>query len=241
MDWNNKSWSYEDEIYKPKRKTHNKGSHFFHHNSGSLYSHKMKREIGYESFWGEYLFYYYLELDPYTVRYYPQPVEIEIPRFQKSWLHIPDVLIFRNGCNPILCQIKGGDAIVNQKEEIRLACESYALDREWSYLIIQPKMLPEVLKSNVLTLSGFLRTRGYYTSLEAEAIQKLRCLGEAKIIDLARSFIPKTDYRLILPLIFHLIARGRIKTNIYSEINEKSTVALGSMHQELAGLFNLEE
>lgn len=55
-------------------KVNNKGSRNSPHIIGSIPSRKMERHIPYESLWGECLFYYLLELDPITVRYYPQPI-----------------------------------------------------------------------------------------------------------------------------------------------------------------------
>lgn len=76
MEWRwsaKRDWSKEDILYCRKRKVSNKGSRIHEHLIGSLYSYKMNRGVQYESFWGECLFYYLLELDPQTIRYYEQP------------------------------------------------------------------------------------------------------------------------------------------------------------------------
>lgn len=48
-NWLNKTWEKEDIEFAPKRKVNNKQSRYIHHNSGYLYSLKMKRHVGYES------------------------------------------------------------------------------------------------------------------------------------------------------------------------------------------------
>jgi hypothetical protein len=69
MNWLNKDWAIEDEKYAAKRQINNKQSKYIKHISGYIHSPKMKRKVGYESLWGECLFYYLLELDTQTVRY----------------------------------------------------------------------------------------------------------------------------------------------------------------------------
>jgi hypothetical protein len=104
----------------------------------------MKRKVGYESLWGECLFYYLLELDTQTVRYYDQPVEIPIKIFDEKlkqmeeWIHIPDVLVFRNNSIPELYQIKGSDNNT-QSPHITRACSSHAKKNNWKYSIVIPR------------------------------------------------------------------------------------------------------
>ncbi|KJD44174.1 hypothetical protein [Paenibacillus terrae] len=102
MNWVGKrSWLHEDELYSPKRKVSNKGSRKYTHIIGSFPSIKMNRHIGYESLWGECLFYYFLELDPMTIRYYPQPIDIQLQLINKDVVkvkkeHVPEDINFYN-------------------------------------------------------------------------------------------------------------------------------------------------
>jgi hypothetical protein len=157
LDWLKKSWINEDQEFAPKRKVNNKKSKFMPNNSGYLYSQKMKRHIGYESLWGECLFYYFLELDPLTVRYYEQAVEVPIMFFDennklKSWKHVPDVLAFRQGFQPHLFQIKSEGYQANQKDAvIEKYCKIYTGKRNWHYSLIKPKeAIPKEIISNVV-------------------------------------------------------------------------------------------
>ncbi|MCY9697188.1 hypothetical protein [Paenibacillus alginolyticus] len=81
MNWSVKAdWSKEDKLYSRKRDVSNKDSREFEHLIGKIYSHKMKRGVQYESFWGECLFYYLLEYDPQTIHYYEQSVIVPIKK-----------------------------------------------------------------------------------------------------------------------------------------------------------------
>jgi hypothetical protein len=243
MDWSNKSWEVEDKLFSPKRKVNNKKSHFIPHLSGYLFSYKMNRDVGYESFWGECLFYYYLELDPKTIRYYEQPVEVPIVNLTKDnelsvWAHVPDVLVFRQGNKPLLYQIKGSNTEIEQDPRIESKCREYATERKWVYEIIYPKKLPDVIKSNILLLNRFLKPRSYYPKWEEELMQKVAYLSEITVLDLAKSFSGKVDYRMILPLVYHLIAKGQLRTNINFDIDEKSLVQIGNIVNGLENLFD---
>lgn len=246
MDWSEKNWDLEDEIYSPKRKVSNKKSHFIKHLSGYMPSYKMNRnQIGYESFWGECLFYYFLELDPKTIRYYEQPVEVPVVSIDdnnemKVWFHVPDVLVFRQGYKPLLIQIKGSDKKQEPIKNVEQACEEFAKQKNWDYITIYPKIMPDVIKSNILTLSNFIRPRSYYVKWEREILQKFLYRKEVAITDLAREFTSKVDYRYVLPLIYHLIAKGKLKVNINKRIDENSIVQLGNISEDLK-VFILEE
>jgi hypothetical protein len=246
VDWSKENWEQADQLFYPKRKINNRRSHFHPHITGYLYSHKMKREVGYESLWGECLFYFLLELDTQILRYYEQPVEVPIPKFNKDltpgyWVHIPDVLVFRQGSKPMLFQIKGGNFISDEDENVKKACEQYAEKRGWIYSLVRPKAMPEIIKSNLLFLNIYMRPRPRYSLWSEELLLRLKYAKETTIIDLAKSFSAKVDFREILPLIYHLIAKGEVRTDINLEINEKSIIHLGRMPLEINNLFQIEE
>lgn len=101
MHWIGKSWDKEDVEFAPKRKVDNKDSKARHHVIGAFHSHKMHMVAEYEAR-TEWAFYSLLELERSTVRYYVQPVRIPVPfrddnGVLKSWVHVPDVLVFREG------------------------------------------------------------------------------------------------------------------------------------------------
>ncbi|GGM39215.1 hypothetical protein GCM10011351_26710 [Paraliobacillus quinghaiensis] len=247
MDWSKKTWGTEDSEFAPKREISNKGSKYFHHLSGYFYSPKMKRQVGYESLWGECLFYYYLELDRLTIRYYEQPVEVPIvvsgsKQVVDSWLHVPDVLVFRQKSKPHLFQIKGSDEEIEapKMNTINKFCKAYALSRGWEYSLVYPKLIPEVVKSNVLFLWNYIKERRNFSLWIPEITQKLHYLDKVSVIYLARSFSGRTDFRIILPIIYHLIATGHFYTDFLVPINEKSVISLGDFSGQLLEFFELE-
>jgi hypothetical protein len=180
MNLEGKTWGCEDQEFAPKRKTNNKKSKIFHHNIGSFYSPKMKREVEYESLWGECLFYYFLEMDQRTIRYYVQPVEVPIRHLDKdyivrTWNHIPDVLVFRQGYRPHMFQIKGtSDIKYSEFYYINEQCKKFAERRGWDYSVIFPKTVPEVAKSNVLFLWNYIKPRKNFEIWIPEIIHKLK-------------------------------------------------------------------
>src|SRR5690348_10535679 len=138
MDWSHKNWSEEDLLYEQKRNVQNKISWRMPHIIGSFYSYKLNRVIEYESL-GELLFYFLLELDRQTIRYYVQPVKIGIKQINdsgeiKNWTHIPDVLVFRNGSKPLLFQIKDSpDEVPQNAYIINNKCRSFSQENDWYY------------------------------------------------------------------------------------------------------------
>lgn len=45
MAWRSWTWSLEDELYLPKRKVSNRGSHYHHHIIGSFFSQKTNEPL----------------------------------------------------------------------------------------------------------------------------------------------------------------------------------------------------
>lgn len=246
-EWSKKkSWSKEDLIYARKRDVTNKGSREHEHLIGAIYSCKMKRGVQYESLWGECLFYYLLELDPLAVRYYEQPVRVPMQNLTKDFVmknneHVPDVLLFRDGSRPHLFQIKGGNDFIQQNPIIYKACMRYALEKGWDYSVVHPKiMIPTTIKNNIGFLINYLEPRYYFDNWLPELLYRMEHLKRTDIYRLAKTFEPKIDHRHILPIIYHLVSTGLLKTNISKKIDHKSEVSFGSIFQEMSQLFEWE-
>ncbi|MBM6616190.1 hypothetical protein [Bacillus suaedaesalsae] len=244
----NKNWSSEDVLYIAKREVNNKQSKYIKHISGYLHSHKMNRRVGYESLWGECLFYYIIELDTGTIRYYEQPIEVPVKAFNDEtkqldeWYHIPDVLVFREGEKPHLYQIKGTEKKAWQLPHIHTACHNYASKNNREYSLIAPKSeLPEVIKSNMLFLWNFIKIRKNYEPWIKEIEDKVLNISEITVLDLAKSFSAKVDYRLILPIIWHLVSVGRLNTDINKPLDQHSLVVIGNISFQIERYISLEE
>lgn len=233
MYWNGKSWEKEDVEFAPKRKVDNKDSKERHHVIGAFHSHKMNVVAEYESL-TEWAFYSLLELDKDTVRYYVQPVRIHVPYSDefgnlKSWVHVPDVLVFREGSIPHLYQTKETPDDSGEKLKIiDKACKRYATSRGWDYSVIYPKSLPKVASRNIDFLTGFTKTRKWFDSYSPRVMSKLRFIGQTSITELSQSFIPQYDPLFVLPVIYHLIAKGHLWVNINEPISEHSVVRISS-------------
>ncbi|MDQ0873865.1 hypothetical protein QFZ77_002524 [Paenibacillus sp. V4I3] len=246
MDWKSKnSWVQEDSMYSPKRKVNNKGSREHEHIIGSIPSLKMNRSIGYESFWGECLFYYLLEIDPLTVRYYEQPVEVIYTEMNAQYAlvekeHVPDTLVFRQNYRPHLFQVKGGNNFVEQKPHLFKASSKYAQEHGWSYSVIYPKLIPSKVQSNLILLMNYMKPREYYDAWIQEILNKMLYLKNPTVEHLAKSFSAKIDHRDILPIIYHLIFRGDLRTDIFIPVNNCSVLELGDLSKDLITYFHLE-
>ncbi len=231
MNWDNKSWDQEDIKYSQKRNVQNKISWRMPHIIGSFYSYKINGIIEYESL-GELLFYFLLELDRQTIRYYVQPVKISIKQVDdagriNNWIHVPDVLVFRNESKPMLFQIKDSpDEVPQNAYIINRKCSSYSEENGWSYSVIYPKQMPKVVLTNLKLLSGFTRKRSYYKTLVPEIIYKINYMNNIRIIELAKSFSSQVNPLMVLPAIYHLIAIGVFKADIYLPIDENSIVSI---------------
>ncbi|WP_206922217.1 TnsA endonuclease N-terminal domain-containing protein [Alicyclobacillus suci] len=246
MYWIGKSWEKEDVEFAPKRKVDNKDSKERHHVIGAFHSHKMNVVAEYESL-TEWAFYSLLELDKDTVRYYVQPVRIHVPYSDdfgnlKSWVHVPDVLVFREGSIPHLYQTK--ESLDDSREKLKIidkACERYAASRGWNYSVIYPKSLPKVVSRNIDFLAGFTKTRKWFDSYSPQVISKLRFIGQTAITELSQSFVPQYDPLLVLPVIYHLIAKGYLWVNINEPISEYSMVRISSNSDRLLLQIEQEE
>ncbi|WP_282156003.1 TnsA endonuclease C-terminal domain-containing protein [Cytobacillus gottheilii] len=234
MDWQCKNWDLEDQLYYPKRRVNNKMSRKIKHIIGGFYSQKMNRTVEYESL-SERLFYYYLELDPLTIRYYVQPVEVPVS-FQtstgelKNWNHIPDVLVFRQDSNPLLFQVKYDPGQTSAAfERNNNACKSYAEKYDWDYQVIYPSQLPRSLSRNIRFLKSYLAPRNYYKDWIPLVRYRLECLKKSTISDLADSFRYQMDPLALLPLIYYLVAHGVFHVNVKQEIGRDSEVSINTV------------
>lgn len=106
---------------------------------------------------------------------------------------------------------------------------------------MNPKfVIPKIVRDNILFLVNYMKPRDYYGDLIPEIKQRLEFFQFMEIDRLAKSFEPKVDYRIILPLIVHLIATGVLNVNISKKINPTCQVSLGTIFNEVSLLFEKE-
>lgn len=242
MNWDNKNWEEEDAKFAPKRKVNNKASHQLHNIMGAFYSYKMNRVVEHESL-NEWLFYSLLELDNATKRYYPQPVAIDIPYTdedgnKKTWSHISDVLVFRQGMMPVLYQVKEKQEENKKNSFINKICSRYTEERGWGYCVIYPKKLPKTALENINFLMAFTKHRSGFDILEPKLIEQLSEIGSTTIIDLAERLQIGINVMSLLPAIYHLIATGVFYTSISKKINQSSEIKIIVNEGLLEGVLN---
>ncbi|ASJ56820.1 hypothetical protein BP422_26845 [Brevibacillus formosus] len=246
MKWNDKDWVSEDQEFLPKRRVDNKISWQMPHIIGSFYSNKMNRVVEYHSL-NECLFFFLLELDSSTVRYYVQPINIGIQFFDdqgntKGWSHVPDVLVFKNGFVPLLYQIKEkGGPTTTTFEKCNFHCENYSNARGWHYSVVYPKVLPKAVQANIKFLEGFIKKRRNADKWIPEIIARLSQLRTESIINLASDFSHRIDPLHILPIIYHLIATGVFSFNLNERITEYTEISCFPFHTQFSMLFHDEE
>ncbi|MEC0105357.1 hypothetical protein P4H27_00225 [Paenibacillus taichungensis] len=225
-----KDWMKEDYEFSPKRRVDNKISWQRPHIIGSFHSRKMKRTIEYHSL-NECLFYYFLEVDVSTLRYYVQPLEVPIPFINKKgekkyWLHVPDVLVFRNGYQPLLYQIKEApDDVGKTFQTCNEYCRKLVNLKSWKYDVIYPKTLPKTVLSNLQILQGYLRERNQYSLIRKDVMFNLMLNGPISIEKLSYCF-PSHSPADVKPFLFHLIATGEVEINITIPLSQHTEIEL---------------
>lgn len=223
MNWTNTDWGEIDHKYSPKRKVDNRMSRFIQFNIGSIRSQKMNKQVEYESL-TECLFYYFLELDPRTIRYYVQPVEVPVFVMEggeiKSYYHIPDVLVFREGTAPTLYQIKAKELKEQDRNYISFqihnkACEKYAFDRNWNYSVIYPRSTDKIVIENIKNLARYTKMRKHHIEAIPQLVYKLLLMEKCTINQLVSSFDSLYDRKYIIPHIYYLIATDQIRVDLF--------------------------
>ncbi|MFF3925865.1 hypothetical protein [Paenibacillus lactis] len=249
MNWNDTDWSEMDRLYYPKRKVDNTMSRYFGFNIGSIRSQKMNKTVEYESL-TECLFYYFLELDPKTIRYYVQPVNVPVSVIKdqelKVYNHVPDVLVYRTGHPPMLFQVKAKDLQEGDKNYAsflrhNLSCEEYARSEQWSYSIIYPRSTDNIVISNVKNIIRYKKKRKHFSELIPQLLYKLPYLENCTIDRLASSFESFYERRYIIPHIYHLIAEAQIWVNLFEPIHVHSEIRLGNSYVTLEETILSEE
>lgn len=210
-------WKEIDEEFSTKRKIKNSKNRY-RNTTGSFKSTIMDRIVEYESF-SECLFYYNLEQESDKVlRYYPQPVEVPIPYINMGnsemeyWYHVPDCLVILKTSQPLLCEIKHSREFLNDSEnQLRFRyAHRYANERGWKYTIFIRNELSEIEIKNIQTLMGYRIEQSYYNLYIEVILNILSENSSISIYELAKHASIDVDYRLIIPVIYHLIFTKKI-------------------------------
>lgn len=234
MEWSSKlSWEVEDQEYQAKRKVDNKQSFYHRHMMGSYPSYTMGRKMRYESN-NEKLFFFLLDLDPEVIRFYEQPVEIPV-RYLKGngviskGVHVPDILIFREGSVPWLVQVKEPDPALQEDIpflKLQEICQEFAHSKGWKYSVVFPKDLPNQLQRNIKFLVNFLHLNNGPDDLINRLTSYLEFRGSTSIVQLSELYQLEYRSHQVKPVIFHMIAKGILSTDLSMPITSLSMVKL---------------
>lgn len=197
---------------------------------GFFYSPKMLTTVQYQSL-SECTYLYKLELDPCVKEYYIQPVEVPViignGNSSGQWPYVPDVLVFYKDGTVKLIEIKYNRESENDPQHISRvnAARAYCKHKGWTFQVVYPLENSPVVINNTMLLIKYIYPREGLDRVKEEA---LSLLVDKKILfgDLADRIsenLTITKSR-ILPHLFHLLAIGLIKTNIFMEVNSMSLV-----------------
>ena len=234
MEWSSKlSWEVEDQEYQAKRKVDNKQSFYHRHMMGSYPSYTMGRKMRYESN-NEKLFFFLLDLDPEVIRFYEQPVEIAVRYLNEKGMltksyHVPDILIFREGSVPWLVQVKEPDPELLENVpflKLQEICTQYAHANGWKYSVVFPKTLPNQLQRNIKFLVNFLHLNNELIELMNRLSSYLKFRGSTSILQLSELYQPEYRSHQVKPVIFQMIAKGILSTDLSMPITSLSMVKL---------------
>ncbi|WP_205628725.1 hypothetical protein, partial [Acinetobacter baumannii] len=67
--------------------------------------------------------------------------------------------------------------------------------------------------SNVLFLWNYIKPRKNFEILIPEIIHKLNFIQQSTVNEVARSFSARIDFRLVLPVVYHMICTGVLTTD----------------------------
>lgn len=227
----------EKEIYKklyyPKRKVNNKNSNALPHIMGAYNSEKMDERIEFES-QSELDAFLIFELSSVVWGYYPQPVEVPVKFYDKkgrlkSWIHIPDVLVFAENSKPCLYQIKGEISKSEVKPRFMnttKACLDIAKDNKWDYKLIHMKTLNKNFRWNIRFLYPFLNHERANEEFSKSILSMLRENQTLTIDELANWAVPNIEKQFVLPVIYHELAKGILYVDLFERINSKSLIRL---------------
>lgn len=236
MDWSDKgSWEMEDQEYRAKRKANNKNSFYHRHMFGVYQGYKMQRGMRYESN-NEKLFFFLLDLAPEVIRFYEQPVEIPV-RFLsergviKESIHVPDVLVFRENHVPWLIQIKEPDPkLLEDISFLKLQeiCKDFARSKGWEYSVLYPKNIPIHLQKNIKFLVNFLHLDNIPVDLVNRIQSFLHYRRSTSILELSEFYQPDYQPYQAKPVIFHMIAKSILSTDLSVPITSMSVVTINN-------------
>lgn len=202
--------------------------------TGNFASTKNRCLVGFESLL-EKDYMIHLEFDHSVERFEGQPVRIPVSRKRGAkTYYVPDLLIhYHQGTRrkkPVLAEIKSRKDLEKNKEKYApkfLAAKKYAADQGWQFQVVDDKQIRTTRLQNL----KFLRE---YHLIQPDVEGVHRVLGTVKdagnwitLDDLLSSLCREDNDRLVtLPVIWHLIAKGRIMADMDKPFSVSTALSL---------------
>lgn len=202
--------------------------------TGLVGSHRQGRMIGAESSLERDL-YILLDFDLNVDRYIEQPIKIEYRDFfENNRTYTPDVLIhYRKDIVPaktmksILCEVKYRQQLFQNWKDIKpkiLAGRSYAKERGWKFKILTEKEIRTPYLENAKFLRSYrnLQTNWEQASIIQDMLMELRETDPETLLTAITA--DRWKQAEFLPMLWNLIARQRIGTDLSLRLNMKSCI-----------------
>jgi hypothetical protein len=156
-----------------------------------------------------------------------QPVMIPVPGGRR---YIPDFLVtWREPRPPDLVEVKYEADLAAQADVLRpkfSAAETYAHDRGWRFRVATDKDIRTPRLANATFLLPF-HFRPADPGLALRLTRTLQELGSATSEQVLAMAFPEMDGQIqALPVLWHLIATFRVRTNLDKELTMTSTLTL---------------
>jgi hypothetical protein len=203
--------------------------------TGSFASRKNRRMLGFESLL-ERDFMILLEFDEDVEGFEEQPVRIAVTgRERRRVSYVPDILIHyrETGARPrkpLLAEVKARRDLEKHKDKYApkfSAAKSYAKERDWQFKVVDDSEIRIERLPNLKFLREY-----HLISPASEDIQQVMegietAGGWVELEELLTIKCKDDDDRLnLLPVIWHLVAIGRIEVDIDTPFTDRTPLAL---------------
>jgi hypothetical protein len=143
---------------------------------------------------------------------------------------VPDVLVFRQGNSPGLYEVKASpDKLPKNFSRTKARCIQFAEERGWRYKVIYPKQMPKDITYNLNFLVGYLKKRIGFDHWIPDVIDRLQYMQPCAIDEHAETFRAKVNPVFVLPVIYHLLAKGVLSSNVNRKIDQYSEVCIATV------------
>ncbi|MHB1646576.1 MAG: TnsA endonuclease C-terminal domain-containing protein [bacterium] len=202
--------------------------------AGYFYSFKNKRNIDFESQL-EKKFYLMFEFDGDIERYQEQPVKVEAILNNRKITYIPDCMIYFNPVlerKPLLIEIKYLKEVIEKKEKIKNKVKSvskYSKENGYSFKIFTDKRINETYIDNIKFLYRYCdkpKINNKYAEYENKILSALvdNSLTVSELLECISS--DNLEKITVLPVIWHLIFKKYITTDLYKPLNNSVLLIL---------------